>query len=92
MDPNPTHTLRGIGLMVLAVSTFACLDATAKFLSAHYPIPLIVWVRRLVQRSWVGDSMAPITGWPPIASSPGGITDGQRSVNRRATTTAGHRS
>ena len=35
--------------MVLAVSTFACLDATAKFLSAHYPIPLIVWVRYAFQ-------------------------------------------
>jgi drug/metabolite transporter (DMT)-like permease len=39
------HPLRGIGLMVLAVSTFACLDATSKLLTAHYPIPAIVWAR-----------------------------------------------
>jgi hypothetical protein len=36
------HALRGIGLMMLAVSTFSCLDATSKYLSAYYPVPGIV--------------------------------------------------
>ena len=35
--------------MVLAVSTFACLDAVSKFLTAHYPVPAIVWVRYIFQ-------------------------------------------
>lgn len=35
--------------MVLATSTFACLDATAKYLTAHYPVPGIVWARYLFQ-------------------------------------------
>lgn len=31
--------------MVLAVSTFACMDTIAKHLAAHYPVPAIVWAR-----------------------------------------------
>lgn len=34
---------------MLAVSTFSCLDATSKYLSAHYAVPGIVWVRYIVQ-------------------------------------------
>jgi drug/metabolite transporter (DMT)-like permease len=41
--------LRGIGLMLLAVSTFSCLDATSKYLASHYPVPAIVWARYVVQ-------------------------------------------
>ncbi len=39
--------LRAIGLMVLAVTTFACLDTTAKYLvtQAKLPLPQIVWMR-----------------------------------------------
>ena len=37
--------LRGILLIMAAVSTFAVLDTTAKYLSRTYPVPLIVWVR-----------------------------------------------
>ena len=35
--------------MVLAVSTFSCLDATAKYLSTLYPVPSIVWARFVLQ-------------------------------------------
>ena len=35
--------------MVLAVSTFTCLDTTSKYLSQYYPVPGIVWARYLVQ-------------------------------------------
>jgi len=45
--PMKLHPLRGIGLMVLAVSTFACLDAISKLLTAHYAIATIVWARYL---------------------------------------------
>lgn len=37
--------LRGILLLVAAVSTFSVLDAVAKYLSRTYPIPMIVWAR-----------------------------------------------
>jgi drug/metabolite transporter (DMT)-like permease len=35
--------------MVLAVSTFSCLDTTSKFLTSHYPVPGIVWARYVFQ-------------------------------------------
>lgn len=48
MDSRYPHALRGIGLMVLAVSVFGCLDAVAKYLAAYYPVPAIVWARYFV--------------------------------------------
>jgi drug/metabolite transporter (DMT)-like permease len=48
LNPRYPHALRGIGLMVLAVSTFTCLDTTSKYLAQHYPVPAIVWARYLV--------------------------------------------
>lgn len=46
-----TSRLAAIGLMCLAVSLFACLDATAKYLKAHSGLSVaqIVWMRFLVQ-------------------------------------------
>ncbi len=40
--------MTAIGLMCLAVSLFACLDATAKYLKAHSGLSLsqIVWMPR----------------------------------------------
>ena len=35
--------------MVLTVSLFACLDTMSKYLSAHYPVPAIVWARNAFQ-------------------------------------------
>jgi len=49
LNPAYPHALRGIGLMVLAVSTFTCLDTTSKYLSQYYPVPGIVLARYLVQ-------------------------------------------
>jgi len=43
------HTLRGILLIVAAVSTFALMDTTAKYLSRTYPVPAIVWARYFTQ-------------------------------------------
>ncbi|HZS66591.1 MAG TPA: DMT family transporter [Burkholderiales bacterium] len=48
MDPRHPHALRGIALMVAAVSTFTCLDTTSKYLAQHYPVPAIVWARYVV--------------------------------------------
>ncbi len=43
------RALRGILLLVAAVSTFAVLDTTAKYLARTYPVPLIVWARYATQ-------------------------------------------
>jgi drug/metabolite transporter (DMT)-like permease len=42
-------TLAGIGLMCLAVVLFALCDATAKWLSGHINVFMIVWARYVVQ-------------------------------------------
>lgn len=44
-----THTVRGIVLIIAAVSTFAIMDTTAKYLSRTYPVPAIVWARYFTQ-------------------------------------------
>jgi len=47
--PDSQHPLRGILLIVAAVSTFAVMDTTAKYLSRTYPVPAIVWARYFTQ-------------------------------------------
>lgn len=49
--PANRDRLRAIGLMILAVSMFACLDATAKYLvtRAHVPLVQVVWMRFIGQ-------------------------------------------
>jgi drug/metabolite transporter (DMT)-like permease len=46
-----TDRLKAIGLMILAVSLFSCLDATAKYLTSvvQLPVTQIVWLRFLGQ-------------------------------------------
>lgn len=46
---GPQHHLRGILLIVAAVSIFAIMDTTAKYLSRTYPVPAIVWYRYCFQ-------------------------------------------
>lgn len=43
------HPLRGIALMVAAVSLFAVTEALAKWLARSYPPAMIVWARYLLQ-------------------------------------------
>ena len=62
LNPAYPQALRGIGLMVLAVSTFTCLDTTSKYLSQHYPVPGIVWVRYVVQMLLMVIALAPRQG------------------------------
>ena len=44
----PQNILRGIFLMLCAVFLFASMDATAEWLTARYPVPMLVWARYLV--------------------------------------------
>jgi len=46
--PQGHPQLRGILLMVIAVGIFALMDTIAKYLSRWYPVPVIVWVRYVV--------------------------------------------
>ena len=62
MSQAHPHALRGIGLMLLAVSTFSCLDAVAKYLAALYAVPTIVWVRYLFQAILMIAVLAPRMG------------------------------
>lgn len=48
--------------MVLAVSTFTCLDTTSKYLAQYYPVPGIVWARYLVQMVLMVVVLAPRMG------------------------------
>jgi drug/metabolite transporter (DMT)-like permease len=48
--------------MVLAVSTFTCLDTTSKYLAQHYPVPGIVFVRYIVQMLLMVAVLAPRMG------------------------------
>ena len=50
-QPLGRDRLRAIGLMMIAVSMFACLDATAKYLvtRSQLPLPQVVWMRFLGQ-------------------------------------------
>jgi drug/metabolite transporter (DMT)-like permease len=48
MIPPAQHPLRGILLFMLALMLFASLDATAKYLTAYFTVPLLVWARYTV--------------------------------------------
>lgn len=43
------HVLRGILLLIAAMSTFAVVDTIAKYLARSYPVPLVVWARYAMQ-------------------------------------------
>lgn len=45
----PHRVGRGILLMIVAVSTFACMDTIAKYLARDLPVPAIVWARYFFQ-------------------------------------------
>lgn len=48
MHADAQHPLRGILLFLAAIFLFAALDATAKYMSAFFAVPLLVWARYLV--------------------------------------------
>lgn len=41
----PQQPLRGIALTLCALLAFAAFDATAKYLSTRFPVPMLVWAR-----------------------------------------------
>lgn len=47
-SPSGSSTLAGIGFMCLAVMSFALTDATAKWLSSHVNVLMVVWARYVV--------------------------------------------
>jgi drug/metabolite transporter (DMT)-like permease len=55
--------------MVLAVSTFTCLDTTSKYLAQHYPVAGIVFVRYIVQMLLMVLVLAPRMGFDLVRTS-----------------------
>lgn len=55
--------------MVLAVSTFTCLDTTSKYLAQHYPVGGIVFVRYIVQMLLMVIVLAPRMGLQLVRTS-----------------------
>jgi drug/metabolite transporter (DMT)-like permease len=54
--------LRGILLFLVGVFLFACVDTTTKFLTAHYPAPLVVAVRYAIHCVLMIAVLAPVQG------------------------------
>lgn len=67
------HHLRGILLIMAAVSTFAVLDTMAKYLSRTYPVPLIVWFRYAMHVLVMVAVLAPRVGRGLVASGRPGL-------------------
>jgi drug/metabolite transporter (DMT)-like permease len=67
------HHLRGILLIMVAVSTFAVLDTMAKYLSRTYPVPLIVWMRYATHVLVMLALLAPRVGKGLVASRRPGL-------------------
>lgn len=61
-DGHDQHALRGIVCHAIALFLFACLDTTSKYLSALYPVPLIVWARYAAQFALMTAILAPMMG------------------------------
>jgi len=58
-----SDALRGILLMCLGVLLFPFLNASAKALTAHYPMPMIVWARFAGHFLVVLIAFLPTSGW-----------------------------
>lgn len=59
---RPQHLLRGVLLFLAALFLFAALDATAKYMSVFFAVPLLVWARYLVHFVIMLVAMAPGMG------------------------------
>lgn len=57
------HPLRGILLLFCSLFFFAALDATAKFLTQTYSVPLLVWARYVVHCLLMAALVGPRLGW-----------------------------
>lgn len=59
---DSAHRLRGIALFLTALLLFAGLDATAKYMSAYFAVPLLVWARYTVHCVFMLATVAPSLG------------------------------
>ncbi|HQF30210.1 MAG TPA: DMT family transporter [Hyphomicrobiales bacterium] len=60
-DAAPGERLKGIGYVLIAVSFFACLDTTAKYLGQSLPSLEVVWMR------FVSHSLIVLVLWNPFS-------------------------
>lgn len=65
--------LSGFLLFPLALLIFAVSDATAKYMSAYYAVPLLVWVRYITQLIFMLATVAPRMGREILATSRPGL-------------------
>jgi len=59
---RPHHAAHGVILFLTAVFLFAALDATAKYLTAFFAVPLLVWARYFVHLVFMLVAIAPGMG------------------------------
>ncbi|MDQ8034498.1 EamA family transporter [Bordetella genomosp. 1] len=65
----PTHTLLGIGLLVLSMWTLSGLDASGKWvMAAGVPLMILCWVRYVVHLVLVLALVVPARGWGILRS------------------------
>ncbi len=62
MRLKPHHAVHGVILFLTAVFLFAALDATAKYLTAFFAVPLLVWARYFVHLVFMLVAIAPGMG------------------------------
>lgn len=62
------NALRGILLMSGAVLCFALLDATSKYLSRTFPVPMLVWARYVLHCLLMVIFLAPSMRWRLVAT------------------------
>lgn len=60
--PGTRAPLIGVALTLLAVLCFAVLDSSAKYLSQHYPVAMVVWARYAVHTLLMLIAYAPARG------------------------------
>lgn len=73
MPAEARHPLRGILFLLAALFLFALLDATAKYLSAFFAVPLLVWARYAVHFAIMLLAVAPGMGWQLVATRRPGL-------------------
>ena len=62
MKSASSHPLLGIASFILALLIFAGMDASFKFLTQHYPVPLVAWVRFAIHLLVMSAFLAPLHG------------------------------
>lgn len=65
---DAAQRLRGVLLFLTALLLFAILDATAKYLTAFFAVPFMVWVRYLVHFVFMAVTVAPSEGWALVTT------------------------